>query len=124
LNDSSSDSDISISSGISWTTESSDSDLEYLPYLNNGIIPERIPRPKVNNYLAVVHEYTEEEVFCCAVMKVPFFFCFIIFISPLSSKGISECRELLVILSYTTLPIPLSFPKPMTMVNHGNTSNH
>ncbi|KZS07168.1 Uncharacterized protein APZ42_029189 [Daphnia magna] len=53
----SSDSDISITPDIFWSNESSDSDLEDLQYL----IQERIPRPKVNNYLSVVDQYTDEE---------------------------------------------------------------
>ncbi|KZR95623.1 Uncharacterized protein APZ42_010545 [Daphnia magna] len=54
---SSSDSDISITSDIFWSNESPDSDLEDLQYF----IQERIPRPKVNNYLSVVDQYTDEE---------------------------------------------------------------
>ncbi|KZR96631.1 Uncharacterized protein APZ42_008920 [Daphnia magna] len=42
---------------IFWSNESSDSDLEDLQYF----IQERIPRPKVNNYLSVVDQYTDEE---------------------------------------------------------------
>jgi hypothetical protein len=49
--------------GVSWTSESSDSDLEDLLYFNIGNIPERIPRPKIKNFLAVVHKYnTNEEI--------------------------------------------------------------
>ncbi|KAK4006261.1 hypothetical protein OUZ56_011417 [Daphnia magna] len=53
----SSDSDISITPDIFWSNESSDRDLEDLQYF----IQERIPRPKVNNYLSVVDQYTDEE---------------------------------------------------------------